>query len=118
MSRQIRIGTNLATDTKTTLYTVPDRVSGIWTMFYAFNSGANNKYINLYWYDKSNDREISILNGYTLNAKAYILFNGAEVVLEQGDEIRVQLESSAAMSVIATLTVAPELSVKKNSNGV
>ena len=118
MSREISIGTNLATDTKTTIYTVPDRVSGIWSMFYAFNSGANNKAINLYWYDKSNNVEVKILEGYTLNAKAYLLFNGAEVVLEQGDEIRVQLETGATMSVIATLTIAPELSVKKNSNGV
>lgn len=118
MAREISIGTNLATSTKTTLYTVPDRVSGIWTMFYAFNSGANNKYLNLYWYDISNNVEIKILDGYTLNTKQYLLFNGAEVVLEQGDEIRVQLETDATMSVIATLTIAPELSVKKNSNGV
>ena len=118
MSRQISVGTNLTTDTKTTLYTVPDRVSAIWTLFYAFNYGANNKGISLYWYDKSNNVEINILNGYTLNSKQYLLFNGAEVVLEQGDEIRAQVVVDASMSVIVTLEIAPELSVKKNSNGV
>lgn len=118
MSRQISVGRNLSTDTKTTIYTVPTRVSGIWTMFYAFNAGANNKGISLYWYDSSNDVEIKILEGYTLNTKAYLLFNGAEVILEQDDEIRVQLETGSDMAVIATLEIAPELSVKKNSNGV
>ena len=118
MSRQISVGTNLTTSTKTTIYTVPDRVSAIWTLFYAFNYGGNNKYINLYWYDSSNNVEIRILDGYTLNTKQYLLFNDAEVVLEQGDEIRVQLEASASMAVTITLEVQPELSVKKNSNGV
>ena len=118
MAKKVLGQSNPSATTLTTLYTVPDRVSAIWTLFYAFNYGANNKGISLYWYDKSNNVEINILNGYTLNSKQYLLFNGAEVVLEQGDEIRAQVVVDASISVIVTLEIAPELSVKKNSNGV
>ena len=116
MSRKVTIGVNLTDTTKVTLYTVPIRNNAYWDLFYAINNGANNKYISLFWYDKSEDTEIEILNEYTLNAKNFLKFDGgAVVVLDQEDEIRVQQETDANISVLATVEVFPELSVKKNN---
>ena len=115
MARKVSVGLNLSTATKTTLYTVPTRCNAYWDLFYVINNGANNKHVSLFWYDKSADIEIEILNQYTLNAKTFLKFDGgAVVVLDQGDEIRVQLESSATMGMIATFDVFPELAVQRN----
>ena len=116
MTRKVSVGRNLTTTDKTTIYTVPPRNNAYWDLFYAINNGANNKYVSLFWYDASENVEIEILNQYTLNAKNFLKFDGgAVVVLDQDDQIRVQIESSANMSVIATFDVFPELSVKRNS---
>lgn len=116
MSRSVSIGKNLSGTDKETLYTVPGRNNAYWSLFYAINNGANNKYISLFWYDKSEDTEIEILNQYTLNAKNYLKFDGgAVIVLDQGDEIRVQQETDASITVMVTFEVFPELSVKRNN---
>jgi hypothetical protein len=115
MGRFVSVGQNLSGGDKTTLYTVPTRNNAYWSLFYAINNGSNNKTVSLFWYDKSADVEIEILNGYTLNAKEYLKFDGGAIIaLDQGDEIRVQQASDADISVMITFELIPEIGVKNN----
>ena len=110
MSRKISVGKNKSTTTKEALYTVPTKQTAYWNLLYIVNTGANNKYVTVYWYDKSLNTEYSILNQYTLNSRQYVQFDGnAVTVLDEGDEIRIETESSSSFSFIATLDLEPKL---------
>jgi len=115
MSRKISVGKNKSTTTKEALYTVPTKQTAYWSLLYIVNTGANNKYVTVYWYDKSLNTEFSILNQYTLNAKQFVQFDGnAVTVLDEGDEIRIETESSSSFSFIATLDLEPKLATQFN----
>lgn len=110
MSRKRSIGTNLTTTTKVTAYTVPNGITADWLLLYIVNTGANNS-ISVYWYDASTSTEFYILGGKNLTTGEYILFNGAEVVLQAGDQIRYQLGSSGSMTAIATVDITSPIGV-------
>lgn len=115
MSRKISVGNNKSTTTKEALYTVPTKQTAYWNLLYIVNTGANNKYVTVYWYDKSLNTEYSILNQYTLNSRQYVQFDGnAVTVLDEGDEIRIETESSSSFSFIATLDLEPKLATQFN----
>ena len=115
MSRKISVGKNKSTTTKEALYTVPTKQTAYWSLLYIVNTGANNKYVTVYWYDKSLNTEFSILNQYTLNARQFVQFDGnAVTVLDEGDEIRIETESSSSFSFIATLDLEPKLATQFN----
>lgn len=98
------VGANLVANTKTTLYTIPQGYYGKWNLLYAHNSTASAKNFSAWWYDKSADTEVAVVDGYPLPSKEYLKFDGgAYVVLEEGDEIRVKVETGATASCIITL---------------
>lgn len=101
--REISVGTNIAAATKTTLYTVPTGYYAKWNLCYIVNHTGNNKYVDVFWYDKSVTTEIKVLDNYILTAGNFLKFDGgAYIVLEEGDEIRAETESSSDMSIINT----------------
>jgi hypothetical protein len=70
------------------------------------NHTGNNKTIDVFWYDKSTNVEIKVLDGYLLSPTQFLKFNeGAYIVLEEGDEIRVESESASSMSTVNTFEV-------------
>jgi len=102
--REISVGTNIAAATKTTLYTVPTGYYAKWNLCYIVNHTGNNKYVDVFWYDKSITTEIKVLDNYILTAGNFLKFDGgAYVVLEEGDELRAETESGSDMSIINTL---------------
>jgi len=112
--RALSVGKKLVANTKTTMYTVPRQNIGKIILLYAHNETSSAKGFSAWWYDKSNDVEISILDAYPLAAKAYLKFDGSYVVLDEGDEIRVKIETGGNCSVIVTF----ELEYKPtNQNG-
>jgi hypothetical protein len=110
MSRKRSIGTNLTDTTKVTAYTVPTGITADWTLLYIVNTGSNNT-ISVYWYDASTSTEFYVLGAKNLNTGDYVLFNGAEVILQAGDQIRYQLGSSGAMTAIATVEITSPIGV-------
>lgn len=101
--REISVGNNLTAATKTTVYTVPTGYYAKWNLCYVVNHTGNNKTIDAIWYDKSANIEIYVLDGYILSPTQFIKFDGgAYVVLEEGDEIRMQSEAASTMSAINT----------------
>ena len=101
--RQISVGNNLTAATKTTVYTVPTGYYALWNLCYVVNHTGNNKTIDVFWYDKSINTEIKVLDNYILSPGQYLKFDGgAYVVLEEGDEIRCESELASTMSTINT----------------
>lgn len=114
--RAVSVGKNLTANTKTTMYTIPTKHIGIWSLLYAFNGTASAKHFSAWWYDKSENVEIPVTYQYDLTAKSYLRLDGeAHVVLEEGDEIRVQIETGATNSTcIVTILLEPKLAVQFN----
>ena len=102
--RELSVGNNLTANVKTTVYTVPTGYYAKWSLLFVVNHTGNNKHIDALWYDKSANTEIRVLDNYTLSPSQYIRFDGsAFVVLEEGDEIRLQSETGSDMSAINTI---------------
>lgn len=106
------VGQNLTANTKTLLYTIPSNYFARWTLLYAHNATSQAKNFSAWWYDKSADTEIPIVEDYQLASKAYLKFDGSYVLLEEGDEIRVKVESGATASVVITVELE-----QKNATG-
>jgi len=104
--RQVSVGNNLTAATKTTVYTVPTGYYALWNLCYVVNHTGNNKTIDVYWYDKSTTTEIKVLDKYLLSPTNFLKFDGgAYIVLEEGDEVRVESEAASSMSTINTFEV-------------
>ena len=104
--RQISVGNNLTAATKTTVYTVPTGYYALWNLCYIVNHTGNNKYVDVFWYDKSVNTEIKVLDNYILSPGNFLKFDGgAYIVLEEGDEIRCESEAASTVSVINTFEV-------------
>ncbi len=102
--RPISVGTNLVAGTKTTLYTVPKQNVGKWCLLYAINNTASAKNISAWWYDKSTNTEIAVVENYPLASKNFLKIDGgAYTLLEEGDEIRIQSEAGSTCSCIITV---------------
>jgi hypothetical protein len=101
--REYSVGTILSDTTKTTIYKVPVGYYAKWNLGYVVNHSGNNKVIDLVWYDKSENKEFYVLDNYTLSPTQFVKFDGgAYVVLEEGDEVRAQADSSATFHLINT----------------
>ena len=97
------VGTILTDTTKTSIFKVPVGYYAKWNLGYVVNHSGNNKYIDLLWYDSSENKEFYVLDNYVLSPTNFVKFDGgAYVVLEEGDEVRAQAESSATFHLINT----------------
>jgi hypothetical protein len=100
--RPVSVGTTLTTATKTTVYTVPVGYYAMWNLAYAVNHSGNNKHIDIIWYDASTNTEYFVLDNYTLTHTQFIKIDGSYIVLEEGDQVRLQTEAGSTMNVINT----------------
>jgi len=98
--KAVSTGLNLTANTKTTVFTVPTGYYAKWNLCYISNHTGSNKSVSVWWYDSSSTNEITIIDGYNLDAKKFLQFNGggAYVVLEEGDQVRITPETGSAMS--------------------
>lgn len=115
--RSVSVGTLLTPGTKQTLFTVPTKQTAKWNLLYAHNGTAAAKFFDAWWYDASENTEIPIVYQYALAAADYLKFDGgAYVVLEEGDEIRVKIETGATnASCIVTFELDPKVAVQFNA---
>ena len=95
-TRPHSVGAVLTPNTTKTMFVVPTRNIARWSLLYAFNGTSSAKNFRAWWYDSSANVEIPILYDYPLAAKEYLKFDGgAEIILDEHDEIRVWIESGA-----------------------
>ena len=117
MSRKISLGGQLTASTKTTVFTVPTKNSGLWSLLFLSNHTGNNKWVSAWWYDASENVEVRIIDATNVDAKKYIQFgsgDGIFVVLEEGDEVRLQSESGSEFSYIVTVELTTRQATQFN----
>jgi hypothetical protein len=113
--RPVSVGKNLVANTKTTVFVVPTRQIAKWTLLWAINNTASAKDFTAWWYDKSENLEVSVVAAYPLAAKTFLRFDGsAYVTLDEGDEVRVLIETGATASVICTFELEATSAVQYN----
>jgi len=106
MSRKISVASTKNTTTKDVLYTVPTKNTALWNLMYIISLTGNST-PKVYWYDKSTNTEFFIVGGKNLGIGEFILLNQAEVVLQEGDEIRIQNTTTYTVTYVATLELVP-----------
>jgi hypothetical protein len=112
MSRKVSAVTTKTTTTKDTILTVPTKNTGLWQLMYIISLTGNDT-PKVYWYDVSTNTEYFIVGGKNLGAGEFIRLDGeAEVVLQAGDQIRVQNSSTNTVTYIATVEFIPETAVQ------
>jgi hypothetical protein len=112
MSRKVSAVTTKTTTTKETILTVPTKNSGLWQLMYIISLTGNDT-PKVYWYDVSTNTEYFIVGGKNLGAGDFVRLDGeAEVVLQAGDEIRVQNSTTNTVTYIATVEFIPETAVQ------
>jgi hypothetical protein len=100
--RPISVGISPTAGTTTTVYTVPTGYYALFNLLYVHNTGANNKFLTVQWFDASANATIDILTQVTYTAKQYSQLDNAYVVFEEGDQLRVTPESTSSFAIIAT----------------
>jgi len=111
MSRKVSAVDARTNSTKVTLLTVPTKNTGIWTTMYVIST-AGTETPKVFWYDASTNIEYFVVGGKNLGAGDYILLADKEVVLQAGDEIRIQNTGSNSVTYIATVEFIPETAVQ------
>jgi hypothetical protein len=100
------------TTTKHTLYTVPARNIGKWELIYFVSlTGTDSPLV--YWYDASTATEYKVSGAQNLGAGQFVLISNAIVVLEEGDEIRVQNSSTNTVTYLVTIELVQNIAVSK-----
>jgi hypothetical protein len=102
MSRKISVASTKTTTAKDTLYTVPVKNTGLWQLAYVISTGGTNT-PSVFWYDASADTEYLILSGKNLGAGEFVLLSEAEVVLQEGDQLRVSQSGTSSVTYIFTV---------------
>ena len=111
MSRKISAAVTKTTTTKDTLFTVPTKNTGLWSLMYIIST-AGTETPKVYWYDASTTAEYFVVGGKNLGAGDYILLSQAEIVLQAGDQIRVQNTGTNSITYMATIELVPEMAVQ------
>lgn len=109
--RSVSVGKNLVAGAKTTMFTVPTKHDGRWNLLHAHNGTSSAKDFTVWWYDKSQNTEVVVIYNYPLDAAGYLEFggDGKYIVLEEGDEVRVQIQSGATnASCLCTVELYPK----------
>jgi len=111
MSRKVSAAATRTSNTKVTLLTVPTKNTGLWQLMYIIST-AGTETPKVYWYDKSANTEYFIVGGKNLGVGDYILLNNAEVVMQEGDEIRIQNTGTSSVTYVATVEFIPEQAIQ------
>jgi hypothetical protein len=106
MSRKISVASTKTTTAKDTLYTIPVKNTGLWQLAYVISTGGTNT-PSVYWYDASTTTEYLVLSGKNLGAGEFVLLNQAEVVLQEGDQIRISQSGTSSVTYIFTIELVP-----------
>lgn len=100
--------------TKTLLYKVPAKNTGLWNMMYII-SLVGNETPKVYWYDSHTSTEYFIVGGKNLGTGEYVLLSDAHVAMQENDEIRVQNTGTNDVTYIATIELRPAEAIQFHS---
>lgn len=106
MARTVSAVQTRADTTKTLLYKVPPKNTGLWNMMYII-SLVGNETPKVYWWDSTTNTEYFIVGGKNLGIGEYVLLSDAHVALKENDEIRVQNTGTNDVTYVATIELRP-----------
>jgi hypothetical protein len=111
MSRKISVARTKTTTAEETVYTVPVKNAGLWSVAYVISTAGTNT-PTVYWYDASADTEYLVLSGKNLGAGDFVLLSQAEVVLQEGDKIRIAQAGTSSVTYIFTIELVPSIATQ------
>ena len=115
MSRKTSAVATRTTATKYTLYTVPSKNRAEWELMYVISlTGTDSP--SVFFYDSSATTEYKILGAKNLGAGDFVLLTDAVLVMEEGDEIRVQNSSTNTVTYVATVNLEQNIATTYHQN--
>jgi hypothetical protein len=102
MTRKISVASTKTTTAKDTLYTVPAKNTGLLTVTYVISTAGTNT-PSVYWYDASVNTEYLVLSGKNLGAGDFVLLADKEIVLQEGDQLRISQSGTSSVTYIFTV---------------
>lgn len=87
-----------------TVYTCPKNCLAEITFIHVVNGGSSTNSVEVEWYVKADNYTSHFLKGKSINAGDYVNFNGIDLVLQAGDELRVTPSSAGHIDTIVTIT--------------
>ena len=111
MTRKITVASTKTTTAKDTIYTVPVKNSGSWQLLYVISTAGTNT-PSIYWYDVSTATEYLVLSGKNLGAGDFVLLNEAELILQEGDQIRISQSGTNSVTYVFTVELIPSLTTQ------
>ena len=87
-----------------TVYTCPKNCLAEITFIHVVNGGSSTNTVEVEWYVKADNYTSHFLKGKSINSGDYINFNGIDLVLQAGDELRVTPSSAGHIDTIVTIT--------------
>ena len=87
-----------------TVYTCPKNCLAEITFIHVVNGGSSTNTVEVEWYVKADNYTSHFLKGKSINAGDYVNFNGIDLVLQAGDELRVTPSSAGHIDTIVTIT--------------
>lgn len=102
--RERSVGVHLIPTTLTTVYTVPPGYYALWRLLYATNHTGINKKFSCYWFDASANTTYTIIDQYEITSTQFLKFDSPScIVLEEGDQIKMQTETGSEMDAVITV---------------
>ena len=103
------VGKQLTAGATTTLFTVPNGYKAEVSLLFISNHSGNNKTITAYWQHAHDiDHKIYIMEDNNLDARNFIQFSNASIVMQSGDSMVLTCEAGSEMSAIATFDLRKE----------
>ena len=107
------IGKNYTSSGTSTLFTVPAKF--VAKIDYMLVSAKESKKFGLTWHDLGTTTDVDIIPYETaLDAGSTRTFENVDILLQEGDTVKVQTESGSDTSVIITFDIFPSNGVTNN----
>jgi hypothetical protein len=103
------IGITVPAASETTIFTVPQGYVVDLSLLFLSNHTAGNKTVSVWWeHEHDPTHDIYIVYQKSLNAKDFLQFSDASVVMQQGDSLKIITESGSDFTVIVTFDLRKE----------
>jgi len=107
---------NLTDDTLTTILTVPSGYVAHWSLLFASNHDGSTKTLTVY-IDKVSGGDIYIIDDKNISSKDFLQFSDGVFVLQPGDAIKAQGDTTCDFTVACTVDIQPAPQVTVEFNG-
>jgi hypothetical protein len=103
------VGVNPTAATETTVFEVPANEKVVIHQIFMSNHSGNNKTGSLWWEHGHDDtHDLYIVDDKVFTSTELLNLNQIELVMREGDKLKVQTEAASSFSVIITFDLFPD----------